>query len=295
VKINRTVAAVEATLAVVIWGASFIATKLALRELAPVVLVWLRFAMGVAVLGLAVAARRQFALPSRKEVGYFALLGFIGITFHQWLQSTALQTSLASTTAWILAASPVFMAALGWLVLREKLGAQRVLGIALAAAGVLLVVARGDWRALSIGRFGAPGDVLILISALNWAVFSVLSRPGLLRHPATRMMFYVITAGWILSTPLLWTGPGLSQVRALSAAGWLAVGFLGVFCSGLAYVFWYDALKAMPASQLGVFLYLEPLVTLLVAAVVLGEAAVWSALAGGATILLGVWLVNRAN
>ena len=290
---SRVAAGVEATLAVVIWGASFIATRLALRELSPAVVVWMRFAMGVLVLGVAVVARRELAWPGWKEAAYFTLLGALGITFHQWLQSTGLQTSQASTTAWIVTTSPVFIAALGWLFLKERLGALQVLGIALAAAGVWLVVAGGNWRAVSIGRFGAPGDVLILISAVNWAVFSVLSRAGLQRHPATRMIFYVVLAGWLLSTPLLWTGPGLREVGALSPGGWLAVGFLGLFCSGLAYIFWYDALKVMAASQLGVFLYLEPLVTLVVAAVVLGEAVVGAALAGGAIILLGVWLVTR--
>jgi drug/metabolite transporter (DMT)-like permease len=138
---SKPIALFEATLAVLAWGASFIATKVALRDISPVTVVWLRFAMGVAILALAVLARRQFALPARwKEWLYFAALGFIGITFHQWLQSTGLQTSQASTTAWIVATTPVFMALLGWLVLKENLGWVRVIGIGLAA-GVLLVLA----------------------------------------------------------------------------------------------------------------------------------------------------------
>src|SRR5512139_2017074 len=152
----------EAGLAVAIWGGSFVATKLALRDVAPATVVWLRFAVGVAVLGAATAARRQFARLDWREAGYFALLGFIGITFHQWLQSTGLETAQASTTAWIVSTTPVFMALLGRVFLKERLGAARVLGIGLAAAGVLLVVSRGDWRSLRLGSFGAPGDWLIL-------------------------------------------------------------------------------------------------------------------------------------
>ena len=86
----------EALFAVIVWGGSFIATKVALRDVSPITVVWLRFAMGVVILGIAVTARRQFALPKRNEWLYFALLGFLGITFHQWLQSTALTTSRAS-------------------------------------------------------------------------------------------------------------------------------------------------------------------------------------------------------
>ncbi|HUK13653.1 MAG TPA: EamA family transporter, partial [Thermoanaerobaculaceae bacterium] len=90
---SRATALAEGLFAVLVWGASFIATKVALVELSPVALVWARFAMGVAVLGIAVAARRQFALVRPRELAFFALLGLIGIAFHQWLQSNALVTS----------------------------------------------------------------------------------------------------------------------------------------------------------------------------------------------------------
>jgi drug/metabolite transporter (DMT)-like permease len=291
---SNLIALLEATLAVLAWGASFIATKVALRDVSPVTVVWLRFAMGVAILTLAVLARKQFALPARwKEWFYFAALGLIGITFHQWLQSTGLQTAQASTTAWIVATTPVFMALLGWLVLKENLGWVRVTGIGLAALGVLLVVSKGDFAALSAGHFGEPGDFLILISAPNWAVFSVLSRRGLQNYPATRMMLYVMALGWLFTSVLFFTGPGLSDVAHLSAAGWLGVAFLGVVCSGLAYIFWYDALQAVSASQVGAFLYLEPLVAVVVAAIILGEPLLWASLLGGGIILAGVWMVNR--
>lgn len=130
----------EALFAVIVWGGSFIATKIALQDASPITLVWLRFAMGIPVIGAAVVLRRQFALPKGREWGYFALLGFLGITFHQWLQSNGLQTSRASTIAWIVATSPVFIAILGWLALKESL------------------------------RLGAPGDILILISAFSGVI-----------------------------------------------------------------------------------------------------------------------------
>ena len=132
-----------------------------------------------------------------------------------------------------------------------------------------------------------------MISALNWAVFSTLSRRGLKQHPATRMMFYVMSFGWLFSSILFFTGPGFSEIPRLESQGWLGIIFLGVFCSGLAYIFWYDALQALPVGQTGAFLYLEPLVTVIVAALVISEPLLWSSLAGGGVILLGVWLVNR--
>lgn len=283
----------EALFAVVVWGASFIATKVALRELSPVAVVWLRFCMGVAILGVAVAARRQFALLNKSEWLYFAVLGFLGITFHQWLQSNGLQTSEAGTTAWIVSTTPVFMALLGWVVLREKLDWIKTFGILLAFAGVLVVISKGNFSSISIGRFGAPGDKLILVSAVNWAVFSALSRRGLKSHPATLMMFYVMSFGWLFTSILFFAKEDFSQFNDLTANGWMGMVFLGVFCSGLAYIAWYDALKELTTAQTGVFLYIEPLVAVVVAFFVLSEAITVASLMGGGIIILGVWLVNR--
>lgn len=290
---SKFVPILEALFAVTVWGASFIATKVALRDVSPITVVWLRFGMGVVILGIAVNARRQFALPNRREWLYFALLGFLGIAFHQWLQSTALLTSRASTTAWLVATTPVFMALLGWLVLKEKLGWLQTSGIVLAALGVLLVVSDGDPSAISFKQFGAPGDILVLISSVNWAAFSALSRRGLASHPATRMMFYVMTLGWLFSSVLFFSGPGLGEISKLSLDGWMGVGFLGIFCSGMAYIAWYDALQALPTAQLGAFLYLEPPVAVVVSALILSESITWVALLGGGIILFGVWLVNQ--
>ena len=269
------------------------ATKVALQDISPIAIVWLRFSMGVLILGIAVSLRGQFSLPGRGEWAYFSLLGFLGITFHQWLQSNGLQTSEAGTTAWIVSTTPVFMALLGWTVLKEALSWVKTSGILLAFAGVLLVVSKGNLASISVGRFGAPGDFLILISSVNWAVFSVLSRRGLKSYPAGLMMFYVMSLGWMFTTILFFAQTGLSEITNLTSNGWLGVIFLGVFCSGLAYIAWYDALQALPSAQTGAFLYIEPLVAVVVAFFVLSEPVTVVSLIGGGIILFGIWLVNH--
>ena len=294
---SKAVPYLEVLFAVTVWGASFIATKIALAEISPITIIWLRFLMGVIILGVTVILRRQFTLPQPKELGYFALLGFLGITFHQWLQSNGLRTSEAGITAWIVATTPVFMALLGWIILKEGLGRLKITGIFLAFTGVLLVVSKGDLTAVSVGKLGAPGDKLILISAVNWAVFSVLSRRGLKSYPASLMMFFVMTLGWAFTSVLFFAGANVyfSEIPNLSYIGWLGVTFLGIFCSGLAYIAWYDALQALSAAQTGVFLYIEPLVAVVVAFFVLGEPITFVSLSGGGIILFGVWLVNRKD
>ena len=291
---KKTVTYLEALFAVVVWGANFVATKDVVGEISPVTIIWLRFGMGFLILEAATAWRKQFALPQKSEWAYLALLGFIGITFHQWLQATGLITAAATTTAWIVATIPIFTAILGWLVLREKLGWLAIVGIVLATFGVLLIVSKGNLSALAAGNFGTPGDFLVLISAINWAVFSVLSRRGLASQPAARMMFYVMFFGWLFTS--LWLfgfGPGLSEIPQLSTRGWGNILVLGIFGSGLAYIAWFDALREIPASRLSAFIYIEPLVTVLVAALWINETISAASLIGGGIVILGVYLVNR--
>jgi drug/metabolite transporter (DMT)-like permease len=283
----------EALFAVIVWGASFIATKIAVGQISPVSVVWIRFAIGIPILLVAVFMRKQFAFPKGNEWAYFALLGFLGISFHQWLQSNGLQTSQATTTAWIVSTSPVFIALLAWVILKEKLSMIQISGIALAMAGVLVVVSKGNFASIALGNFGTVGDFLILISAVNWAVFSILSRRGFQSHPSTRLTFWVMTLGWLITTVAFIAGKNYTEITQLDSRGWWAMIFLGIFTTGLAYIAWFDVLSQLPAAQSGAFLFLEPPSSMVAAAIILFEKITWASIIGGVVIILGVWLVNK--
>jgi drug/metabolite transporter (DMT)-like permease len=291
--LNRRKAILEALFAVVVWGASFVATKVSLRYSSPDVVVWLRFSMGVIILGIAVMVGKKFRIPDRRDWPYFALLGFLGITFHQWLQSTGLVTAEATTTGWIVSTIPVFMAVLGWLILKEKLLWLQIIGILLSAIGVLVVVTHGDLGQLAAGKIATIGDLLILLSAPNWAIFSILSRAGLKKYSAVLMMFFVMSFGWFFSSILFFAKGGIGQIGLIPWQGWAGIAFLGIFCSGLAYIFWYDALQTLTAAETGSLLYLEPVVTVIVASLLIKEFISISTILGGGLIISGVLMVNR--
>lgn len=286
-------AALKAFLAITFWGASFVATKIALRDVSPLTVITLRFGLGMVVLACIVAARRQFALPRKSDLGWLIFLGLNGITVHQLLQANGLVTTSATNSGWLVALTPVFAALLAWLILREPFGRLKVLGLVLATCGAFLVISRGQLSRGLLNIPATPGDFLMLASSPNWALFTVLSKRIVSRMSPALMVTYVMAFGWLAILPLFLGARGWLELPRLTAAGWGGLLFLGVLCSGAAYVFWYDALDAAGASQVAAFLYLEPIVTVIVASALIGEKATWATWIGGAVILIGVWLVNR--
>lgn len=290
-----TSARVKAFCAAVIWGASFVATKAALREISPVTLIFLRFGIGVVVLAFAVWRLGVFERVSRRDLLLLAILGAIGIPIHQGLQANGLVVTAATSVAWLVALTPVFTALLAWIFLSESFGTTKTLGLIIAFLGAFTVITNGMFTPDVLRLPSTTGDFLALASALNWAVFTVISKPVLKRLHPTLMITFVMVIGWILVLPFLVAAQGWNEISRLSTSGWLAVAFLGVFCSGIAYIFWYDALAQIDASQVAAFIYLEPFVTIIVAAMLLTEAFTPISLLGGLTILLGVYLVNRSS
>ncbi len=195
--------------------------------------------------------------------------------------------------AWLVALTPVSSALLAWIFLAEPFGATKIAGLLIAFVGAVIVVTKGEFSPETLRVPSTTGDLLALASALNWSIFSIASKPMLRRLPPTLMMAYVMFFGWAMLLPFFAAAQGWNDVSHLTTPGWLAVAFLGVFCSGIAYIFWYAALAAIDASQVAAFIYLEPFVTMVVAAALLSEGFTPVSLIGGVAILFGVYLVNR--
>jgi drug/metabolite transporter (DMT)-like permease len=280
-------------LAVVFWGISFVATKRALLEIPPAALIVTRFSMGFVLLAAILGVRRGYRRVPAKDLAEIALLGFLGVAFHQWLQSTALVTARATATSWLISLTPIFAAILALAILRERFPWWKTAGIALGALGALLVVTRGDLSGASLSLPESKGEGLILVSCVNWALVSVLSKGVLRRQPPLVVTTYGMAAGLLFLLAFALATGAFRTLASLTPGGWGAVVFLGVFCSGLAYLFWYDALAGMEASAVVAFLYIEPFVTVLAAWIWIGERVSPITLAGGMVILAGVALVNR--
>ena len=279
--------------AVVFWGLSFVATKAALRDITPIALIFTRFALGTALLLALLRARREPLVPPRDAWRGLAVMGFVGVFVHQLLQAFGLTLTSAVNSGWLIGLTPVWSAVLAALLLRERFGAQKVAGLVLGFLGAALVVTHGQ---LDRGVWALPstrGDLLMLVSTLNWAVYTVIGHPLLKRLGARRATAGSMFLGWAMLAPLFVASAGWREYAHLSAAGWAALGFLGLACSGLGYLFWYGALEKVEASQVAALLYLEPLVTLAAAVALLGEPVHATTVLGGVLLLAGVALVQR--
>ena len=278
-----------AFVAVVFWGISFVATKAVLTEISPVTLIAVRFAIGALVL---LAIVRE--LPPRSEWLPLAVMGFVGVFVHQMLQSFALTMTTATSTGWLIGLTPIWSALLSAVLLRERFGGWKIAGLVAGFSGALLVVTRGDFSAAVFGRPSTLGDALILISTLNWSIYSVIGHKTIRRLGPRRATSGAMLFGAAMLQPFFIAQRGWREIPSLSATGWGALLFLAVGCSALGYLFWYGALEHIEVSRVAALLYIEPLVTLAAAVILLGEQVSGTVIAGGLIVLAGVVIAQYA-
>jgi drug/metabolite transporter (DMT)-like permease len=278
-----------ALIAVILWGMSFVATKAALQEVSPVTLVTVRFAIG-ALLLLAIVRE----LPPRDAWPQLALMGLVGVFIHQMLQSYALRMTSAVHTGWLIGVIPLWSAVLSAVILRERFGTIKILGLIGGFAGVLLVITRGELSSSVLSLPSTRGDLLILVSTINWAVYSTLGHPTIRRLGPRRATSGAMLFGALMLMPFFIASAGWRELPRLTSIGWTAVLFLGIGCSGLGYLFWYGALEKVEVSRVAALLYLEPIVTFATAVALLHEQVSMVAVAGGVLVLASVLATQYA-
>lgn len=284
-----------AFLAIVFWGVSFVFTKRVVSEIPPAALVFARACLGTLLLAGLLAWRRKPLLPPARALPALLVMGFVGVAFHQMLQAEALKLTSAVNTGWLIGLIPVWSALLAAALGKERFGGLKVLGLAVGFGGALLVVTRGRPSAGLLGLPSTRGDLLVLASTVNWAVYSLLGHRTIRELGATQATAGGMALGALMLLPFFLAAGGPPLFHGLTPAGLAALLSLGFLSSGLGYLFWYGALEKIEATKVAAFLYLEPLATLAAAVVLLGEPVGLSTVAGGALVLVGVALVQRAR
>lgn len=277
-------------LAVVFWGTSFVATKTVLLEIKPVTVIILRLILASILLTIiALSTKRSFSV-NLKSHGWIFILALIA-TFHLWIQVTGLQYTTASNTGWIIGTAPIFMAVFGLIFYKEKVTILQLAGILIAMFGLLLLIGKGN--ILNIDLIENKGDLLVLGSAFTWGVYSMVNKKISLTYSPLMTILYLFLMMAIIIIPFNLNSDTFNSVINLSLLGWISILFLGLFCSGIAYVIWAQALRDMESAKVGAFLYFEPFVTVLAAWFFLNEAITLMMILSGLLITVGVFIVNK--
>ncbi|MCH7774466.1 MAG: DMT family transporter [Bacteroidetes bacterium] len=277
-------------LAVIFWGSSFIATKVALKELSPETIISLRLIIAsVFLLITALLFKKDFSI-NLKSHGFIFILALIAV-FHLMIQVTGLKYTTASNTGWIIGTAPIFMVILAAIFFREKIGLLKISGIIIAMFGLLLLIGKGNIT--NVDLIKNKGDLLVLASAFTWGVYSMVNKKISLSYSPMMTILYLFIMMAVIIIPFNLNAASVNSVVHLSLNGWISILFLGLFCSGIAYVIWAYSLRDLESAKVGAFLYFEPLVTVLAAWVLLSESITLLMILSGVIITLGVVLVNK--
>ena len=276
-----------ALLTILIWGTTFISTKVLLVDFQPVEILFFRFVLGLLAL-LIVCPRRLTGTTLRQEI-VFGTAGLCGVCLYYLMENIALTYTMASNVGVIISAAPFFTAILSHLLLKkeEKLGAAFFVGFLIAMAGIGLISFNG-----SALQLNPTGDLLALLAAFLWACYSILTRriSGYGYHTilTTRRIFFY---GILFMVPALFLFDfRLELDRFANPVYLLNILFLGLGASALCFVTWNFAVRLLGAVKTSVYIYLVPVITVAASVVILREPFTWMTGAGTVLTLAGLLL-----
>lgn len=270
---------------IIIWGMTFITTKLLLVDFSPVEILFFRFCIGYVCLWIVFP--RTFRSVSWKQEAHFVGAGFCGVTLYFLFENIALSYTFASNVGVLVAVSPFLTALLANVFLQgETLSGRFFLGFGAAIAGIALISFNGN----VILQLNPWGDGLAILAALAWACYSILLRKiahfGFPTIACTRRVFFY---GLLLMLPALSLFDFRWDFSRFGVPFNLAnILFLGVGASAVCFVSWSWSIKVLGAIKASVYIYLIPVVTVVTAALILQERITLLAMLGTGLTLVGL-------
>jgi len=283
------------------WGSSFVVVKLVLSEgLTPIAIATFRFLIAggaflVFLLFKKTRKRDYRLLVEGKDAPAILFLALSGVTLFFSAQYIGIQMAGASIAAiFVCLLSPILIAALSTLILKERPSRKQVCGMGIAGAGTLIIIAGGTLDIQGNNEF-LLGSLILLSTPILWTAYNLMGKRILEKYDPFLVVAHITIAGGLCLVPLSVAEESLQSVFAMGFSSWLAILFLSVTCSLIGYYVWFYVLKRVGAVVTSSFLFAEPLVTVLFAIMFAGERLSFSIVAGGLLIFVGVCLVTRGK
>jgi len=278
-----------------LWAVSFVATKIALEVVPPLTVVSLRLLVAsICFLPLLVFSGRWRRIADAKTLVKLIGLSLFGAGLHYGFQTVGLQTTNASNASVYVATGPITILLLAVIFLGEKLNLRKIVGIAIAIAGVLVVMGLETVAGFEFDG-NLIGDILVFASIVMWGCFTVFGKPVTGRLGALTVTATVTLIGAIWMTPV-----GLLEIQRtgftlaeITPTTWAALVYLGAGCNFLAVLLYFTALQDTESQKVGVYLYSIPPMTAVAAALALGEPITLGLVVGTVLVIAGVSLTER--
>lgn len=279
------------TVQAVISSLTYLVASRALQEIPPLPLLALRFAVAGGVFSAMLVSGGRASVPPRALWPRLLLLGFLVGPINQGFFFVGLSYSTPAHAALLYALTPTGVYLVSLWRGRERLRTGAVAGLMAALAGVVVLLLG---RGLSAATGPLWGDLLILVAVAAWVLFTDQGKELIPGHGATRLTAWamVVAAVWVMPLLPLTVTPELLAQASLTT--WACLGYLGIITSVISYLLWYFALSRLAASKVAVFSNLQPVFTALASLALLHDPLHWELVVGGALVLLGVRLTQRA-
>ncbi len=277
--------------AAVLWGLNYTAVKVALGDLPPLVLGSMRFSIATALLFGLLASVERGVRVARADLGRLMLMGALSIGINQVLFLDGLRRTSASIGAIMFACASAFTILLAVRLLGERASQRLWAGIVLASAGIALIVGLG-----APGGAGATlGEVEVFFSALAVGLSSLLAKRVLQRYSALRVTSWSAFWGLCCLSPFAAREFPTVHWTAVHPHTWAALAFTAVGASVVTLMLWYAGIARVGVTRATVYGYLQPILGVAFAALLLGDQLSARQWAGGAVALAGTWLASSAT
>ena len=284
------------TLTALFWSGNAVIGRALHDAVPPVTLAFWRWLIALVILLPWIAgplARNWGVIAANWRV--MLLLSILGVATYNPMLYTALHTTTATNSALINSACTLMIIAVNFLAFGVRASARQWAALAASLAGVLAIVARGDPQVL-VGLELVQGDVLLILAALFWAVYTACLRLRPRELDGLTFLGATIVIGATFLAPVYVLEALQAEPVAFSPGVIAGIAYTGIFPSVLAYLFWNRAVAEVGANRAGQFLHLIPVFGTLLAVVFLRESLQAFHFAGAALICAGIYLAaRRAN